>query len=189
MLKSYQMKRSAAEKSWLPWFGKNGKLALRWATLINRRRYPVQEQTFEGISTTRVQILTNWGNAQWGLLDAMLEEIQREFPAPSTALMQRLLTRMKDFSELFVIDADGNVICSSQATRPVRYNLSPKAIGTGLQQRLLHGPYIDPLTKEFGASSSKFHDAVTLMFYLPIKRDNKAVGWQVKHQRYRIVKF
>lgn len=176
MLKSYQMKRSAAEQSWLPWFGKNGKLALRWATLINRRRYPVQEQTFEGISTTRVQLLTNWANAQWGLLDAMLEEIQRELPAPSTALMQGLLTRMKDFSELFVIDADGNVICSSQATRPVRYNLSPKAIGTGLQQRLLHGPYIDPLTKEFGVSSSKFHDAVTLMFYLPIKRDNKALG-------------
>jgi len=68
MLKSDQMRRSSAETHWLKWLGKNGKLALRWATLINRRRYPVLEQTFEGISATRVQLLTHWANHQWSLM-------------------------------------------------------------------------------------------------------------------------
>ena len=80
MLKSELMKLSRDERCWLPWFGKTGKLAMRWATLINRRRYPILEQTFEGIANTRVQVLVGWANQQWALLEGMLGEVCRHLP-------------------------------------------------------------------------------------------------------------
>ncbi len=90
MLKSNAMQLSASEKSWLPWFGKNGKFALRWSTMINRRRYPVLEQTFEGIAATRVQILTGWAQHVWEVMEGMANEAERELPAPSSEFLQKL---------------------------------------------------------------------------------------------------
>jgi methyl-accepting chemotaxis protein len=176
MLKSHRMHLSGAEKHWLPWFGKTGKFAMRWATLINRRRYPILEKTFEGIASTRVQILIDWTNQQWALLDSMVEEIRRELPAPSDTLMQNMRRRSSDFSELFFIDPSGRVLASSCAGRTGRGGLSTQILEQGLKQRFLHGPYVDPQTLAIGASSSKFHDAVTLMFYLPLKDGEKIVG-------------
>ncbi|MGE7113640.1 hypothetical protein [Lysinibacillus sp. NPDC047702] len=36
------------------------------------------------------------------------------------------------------------------------------------KEPLLFGPFIDPLTEHIGAKSSKFHDAVTLLFLQPV---------------------
>lgn len=176
MLKSELMKLSRNEKCWLPWFGKTGKIAMRWATLINRRRYPILEQTFEGIANTRVRILTDWANQQWALLEGMKDEIRREVPAPSSKLMQSMLARSLDFSELLFIDTSGRVVASSDPAKSGRFNPPSKAIEIGLKGRFLHGPYIDLQTQAIGPSSSKFHDAVTLMFYLPIKSEDKVLG-------------
>ena len=176
MLKSEQMKRLATERSWLPWFGKTGKFAMRWSTFINRRRYPVLEQTFEGLATTRRQALVSWADQQWTLLDTMAEEVCRELPRPTTKLMQSMRARSADFSELLYIDTSGQVIASSHYANVASYKLPPRAVKLGLSQRFLHGPYVDSKTKEVGPSSSKFHDAVTLMFYLPISSGNKVVG-------------
>jgi methyl-accepting chemotaxis protein len=176
MLKSDLMRRDAAARSWLPWFGKTGKLALRWSTFINRRRYPILEQTFEGLATTRRQILVGWANQQWTLLEAMAEEVRRELPCPTTKLMQSLRVRCTDISELLYIDSSGRVLASSHFSNVASYKLPPKAVELGLRQRFLHGPYVDQKTKEVGPSSSNFHDAVTLMFYLPISADGKVVG-------------
>ncbi len=176
MLKSDHMRRDAHERSWLPWFGKTGKFAMRWATFINRRRYPILEQTFEGLAATRKQVLLGWANQQWALMEAMVEEVRRELPRPTTKLMQRMKARCADFSELVYIDTSGQVIASSHLTNVASYKLPAKAVEIGLSQRFLHGPYVDQKTKEVGPSSSKFHDAVTLMFYLPISTGGKVVG-------------
>lgn len=176
MLKSELMKLSRDEQCWLPWFGKTGKLAMRWATLINRRRYPILEQTFEGIANTRVQVLIGWANQQWALLEGMLGEVCRHLPAPSAAQMQSMMARSADFSELLFIDTGGRVLASSHADKFRRSSLPPEAVAQGLKQRFLHGPYIDPQTQVIGPSSSRFHDAVTLMFYLPVKLDDQVVG-------------
>ena len=176
MLKSELMKLSRDERCWLPWFGKTGKLAMRWATLINRRRYPILEQTFEGIANTRVQVLIGWANQQWALLEGMLGEVCRHLPAPSAAQMQSMVARSADFSELLFIDTGGRVLASSYTDKFGRSGLPPKAVEQGLKQRFLHGPYIDPQTQVIGPSGSKFHDAVTLMFYLPVKLDGKVIG-------------
>ena len=176
MLKSEQMELSSSEKHWLPWFGKTGKFAMRWATLINRRRYPILEQTFEGIAATRIQTLTGWANHQWVLLEGMAAEVVRELPEPTGTLMKNLVARSPDFSEIFVIDCDGRVIASSFPARVGASFQFPSVLRTAMSQRFLHGPYIDQTTQSIGPSSSKFHDAVTLMFYLPLKAEGKVVG-------------
>ena len=60
MLKSDRMDLSGDERHWLPWFGKTGKLAMRWATYFNRHRYPWLESAFDGIAETRVRLLSDW---------------------------------------------------------------------------------------------------------------------------------
>lgn len=176
MLQSKQMQLSAVEKCWLPWLGKTGKFALGWATLINRRRYPILEQTFEGIAATRVQILTGWAQHVWELLEGMANETQRELPAPTPYFFKNLAKQAPDFSELFLINTEGRVIASSHSARVGATDLSPQAVALGLKQPFLHGPYLDQKTKSIGASSSRFHDAVTLMFYLPLHQHGKLVG-------------
>ena len=67
VLKSSTMQLSAAERHWLPWFGRSGKLAMRWSCWLNRRTLPVLEQTFTSIADIRVRLLTNWAQAHWDL--------------------------------------------------------------------------------------------------------------------------
>lgn len=176
MLKSEQMKLSPSEKSWLPWFGKTGKFSMRWATFINRRRYSILEQTFEGIAATRTQTLLGWANHQWVLLEGMAAEVCRELPQPTLALMQNLVARSPDFSEIFVVDLAGRVTASSYPSLVGTSIQTPHVLQTASNQRLLHGPYVDKTTLSIGPSSSKFHDAVTLMFYLPLAADGEVIG-------------
>ncbi|MGZ4959733.1 MAG: methyl-accepting chemotaxis protein [Methylomonas sp.] len=176
MLKSRQMGLSPREKNWLPWLGKTGALAMSWATWINRRRYPVLEQTFEGIASTRVKILTSWADQHWAFLQGAAAEVIRQFPEPSMALLQAKMAQSSDFSELFVIDAQGTVLISTFSPRKGMADLPPQAVALGQKQRFLHGPYVDRNTLAIGPSSSRFHDAVTLMFYLPLQSDGQCLG-------------
>lgn len=177
MLKSEHMKLSSSEKRWLPWFGKTGKISMRWATLINRRRYSILEQTFEGIAATRIQTLLGWANHQWVLLEGMVAEVGRELPQPPTALLQNLTARAPDFSEIFLIDLAGRVTASSYPALVGTSIPHPNVLQKAGSGRFLHGPYVDKATLSVGASSSKFHDAVTLMFYFPLVVDGKSVGY------------
>ena len=62
------MSLSDKERKWLPWFGKTGKVAMRWATHVNRKRYSFLEAAFAGIAQTRVRILKDWAEQQWAHL-------------------------------------------------------------------------------------------------------------------------
>src|SRR5690606_9523934 len=55
-------------------------------------------------------------------------------------------------------------------------DLNPAAVEAGMRQPFLHGPYSDPVTRLLGPRSSKFHDAITLMFYQPIVQHGKTLG-------------
>jgi len=170
MLKSDLMELSANEKRWLPWFGKTGKLAMRWATHINRHRYPWLESAFEGIAQTRVRILTDWASQQWAHLDGF----EKSFPADGLPRNEWLSTRLRicrDCSELFVLDIHGKVIASSYASHVGQSDIPARVFESASKQRLLYGPYVDPLTLDIGPRTSNFHDAVTLLFLLPVFRD------------------
>ncbi|MET3998138.1 methyl-accepting chemotaxis protein [Marinobacterium sp. MBR-109] len=176
VLKSSAMQLSAAERHWLPWFGSTGKLAMRRACWLNRRTLPVVEQTFESIAEIRVRLLTGWAQAQWDMLADLALQVSECFPDCDRALLEHKRRQALDLSELALIDLEGRVTCSTVPARTGSQDLDPKAVSAGLQAPFLHGPYIDPVTLELGASSSRFHDEVTLMFYQPVKQGGKVVG-------------
>lgn len=175
-LKSDSMSLSSAERSWLPWFGINGKIKLGWSCFLNRNKYSFVERTFEGVANTRVNLLTGWAEGQWHLLNALAEEIT-DIQTTSTTTLERARQQSKDSSEIFLIDLDGVVIQSTYNRRIGSKDLQPNAVATGLSQPFLHGPYVDQQTLAIGPSSSKFHDAVTLMFYQPLQdADGQVTG-------------
>lgn len=176
-MKSLQMQLSSAERRWLPVFGKTGKIAMRWACYLNRRRYPVLEQTFDGIAANRVNMLRGWCHQQWELLENLAKEIEFEFPEIDEAALKRKAVVLRDCSEVFIIDKEGRMLASSRSGKAgKRPDLPSEAVKRGLRERFLHGPYIDPQTQSIGPSTSKFHDAVTLMFYQPLVCEGVTVG-------------
>jgi len=176
MLKSQRMNLSTAERGWLPWLGRNGKLAMRWATARNVKRYPAIEQTFEAFARTRVRILMNWTEQHWAYLDGLAREIAGGWPQTRRETLIHCRQRAEAFSEVFVLDPNGRVLCSSHAGRDGAQAAAPQAVAAGLRAPFLHGPYRDPVTKSLPPSTSRFHDAVTLMFYQPIVVDGTVVG-------------
>lgn len=174
-LKSSEMSLSSEEKSWLPWFGANGKISLGWSCFLNKNKYPVVEKTFQGIAKTRADLLINWTEGQWHLLEASAAQIN-DISDADMSLLRDTLKQSKDSSEVFIIDTQGTVTASTYAPRIGKKDLLPKAIEQGLKVPFLHGPYVDDKTLLIGASSSKFHDAVTLMFYKPIINDGECIG-------------
>jgi len=175
-LKSSLMSLTQAEKSWLPWFGDNGKLSLSWSCYLNKGIYPAVEQTFEGIANTRVKLLNTWVNSQWSHLDVLLEIFSESYPVIDLSVLEERLKLARDVSEYFVVDNQGKVINSTYKAHKNQQDLNANALSQGLTAPFLHGPYIDQNTLKIGPTSSKFHDAVTLMFYLPIKRGDQVLG-------------
>lgn len=175
-LKSSQMSLSQSERHWLPWFGSNGRFSLFWSCYLNKATYQNIEKTFEGISNTRVKLLNSWVNNQWSQLEVLLDVIGSDFPNISLEALEERLNIVPDVSEYFVIDTQGKVINSTFKERINQIDLDAKAVTAGLNDAFLHGPYVDENTIKIGPSSSKFHDAVTLMFYLPVKQNGISVG-------------
>jgi methyl-accepting chemotaxis protein len=176
LLRSESMPLTAAEKSWLPWFGKTGKLAMKWSCHLNATAYPVVEKTFEAIADTRVKLLQGWAQEHWQHLNELALGLSREAELAHTPLLGEKLAQARDFSELFVVDGSGVVLASTCPQHVGSKDLAPKAVAEGLKKAFLHGPYSDPLTLQIGPSSSRFHDAVTLMFYLPLEHQGQRIG-------------
>lgn len=175
-LKSHHMHLTSSEKNWLPWFGKNGKIALGISCFLNRGAYPVIEKTFEGISATRVKILTQWAEQKWMFLSQVAGQAEGSFPEIPQTFLAREQGNAPDFSELFVVDREGRVLSSSFSGRVGNRDLPEKALVEGLKTPFLHGPYVDSQTVRIGPSTSKFHDGVTLMFYHPLRRGSIVLG-------------
>lgn len=176
-LKSTSMQLSMAEKHWLPWFGANGKFALSYSCFVNKSIYPAIEQTFEGISSTRIKLLQQWANNQWDHLNGLSDIITQQDIIDYQSALQDKLNNAVDFSEIFILNEDGKVTHSTYRRFIGNQSQQKKALEQAKQGRFLHGPYTDPDTLTVGPSSSRFHDQVTLMFYLPLSKNNKHVGF------------
>ncbi|MDF2153389.1 methyl-accepting chemotaxis protein [Vibrio sp. CAU 1672] len=165
------MQLTFAERRWLPWFGKTGKLVMKTACYQNRHRVGMLEKTFESIAQTRVELLTSWTENQWCFLEDAAYYLQSKQESDYPDVLNKLLKRNPDFSELFLLDLNGMVSHSTYLRHVGSKGVSHAAFERALAQSFLHGPYVDPLTLEIGASSSAFHDAVTLMFYQTVKTE------------------
>ncbi|MEE3157757.1 MAG: methyl-accepting chemotaxis protein [Pseudomonadota bacterium] len=161
------MNLSAAERRWLPWFGPSGKLAMGWACWVNQNRYAQLESIFDSFAATRVRLLQQWCENQWSGLQSVAQHLGDDIGAIDEATLLKLRNKLPDASELFLLDSTGQPQCSS-AGQLGSLQPEPQAVRAGLQHRFLHGPYVDQRTRQLGPSTSSFHDAVTLMFYLPL---------------------
>ncbi|EWC39090.1 chemotaxis protein [Stutzerimonas stutzeri KOS6] len=170
------MHLSARERAWLPVFGRTGKLAMRWSCWLNRGVYPVVEQVFEGVAQSRVRILQGWVAAHWEHLADLADNLGEAFAHVDAEALEKKRTQLADLSELFVIDPQGRVLASTCAAHVGQQDLDGKAVAQGLARPFLHGPYRDPLTQRLGATTSRFHDTVTLMFYQPVHVGGKSLG-------------
>ncbi|MHB1286542.1 MAG: methyl-accepting chemotaxis protein [Leptospirales bacterium] len=175
-LKSQKMYLDPSERRWLPWFGKTGKVMLGFSCFLNRDTYPVVEKTFDGISATRVKILTQWADQKWMLLARLTGQVETLFPEIPKILLDTERAQAPDFSELFIIDRGGCILASTDSRRVGQKGVSAQALEQGLKAPFLHGPYEDLETERLGPSTSNFHDAVTLMFYHPLRKEGKLLG-------------
>jgi len=167
------MHLSAAERAWLPW---SQRLRMGWACWLNRDIQPALERTFEGIAQTRVGILREWALAHWTQLADLAAACEGDPSRLDCATLARKREQLPDLSELFVLDAQGRVLASTRSARVGSLSGETRALAQGLRRPFLHGPYRDPDTLALGPSSSRFHDAVTLMFYQPIEAAGGARG-------------
>ena len=174
-MQNNSMALSDKERRWLPWFGKTGKLAMRWATHVNRKRYSFLEAAFAGIAQTRVRILKDWAEQQWAHLGGFAVIIAAS-GLPDDDWFSSHLPICSDCTELFALDAQGTVIRSSHRPHIGKSTVSPDALEQAKQREFLHGPFIDPLTRTIGPRHSKFHDAVTLLFMLPVRRQGELLA-------------
>ncbi|MDX1816266.1 MAG: methyl-accepting chemotaxis protein [Marinobacter sp.] len=167
-LKSDSMNLTPAERGWLPFWGATGKLRMGWSCFLNRSMYGTNEHIFESIARTRRDALIGWAEDKWSFLEVLGQRLTGQTDEVVSELLGATAARLREISELFVIDQDGRVLVSSVPTREGRQDLPPKAVARGLEQRFLHGPHIDTVTADLGPTTSRFHDAVTLMFYQPV---------------------
>ncbi|MBL3559061.1 MULTISPECIES: methyl-accepting chemotaxis protein [Marinobacter] len=165
-LKSDAMALTRSERHWLPWFGRNGKLALSWSCRLNCSRYQINEQIFENAARIRVALLQDWTESKWSFLESLTQRLSALAPDQIPAFLEENRGRLRDISELFVIDQRGQVLGSTTHGRK-EDRLPEGAVRRGLSERFLHGPYKDPVTLRLGPTTSRFHDDVTLMFYQP----------------------
>jgi methyl-accepting chemotaxis protein len=170
------MNLTEAERRWLPWFGSTGKLAMRRACRLNRGRKDELEQTFESIAQTRVDLLQDWAENQWAFLSNAALYLSSKSADERSDTLWHLLQRGSDFSELFIVDGNGKSRFSSHKPNIGKRLTNDKALQKGCFAPYLHGPYVDKQTLALGASSSAFHDAVTLMFYQPFEDENGVRG-------------
>ncbi|WP_027390291.1 methyl-accepting chemotaxis protein [Chrysiogenes arsenatis] len=171
-LKSDAMNLRPSEQKWLPWFGKTGKIAMRWSCALNRHSYKSVEETFEGIAETRVALLQGWTQQKWEYLANIAKLLADDFPNHVESIIKARKAQLREISELFVVDPSGKIIASTQSQRIGKRHEHERALAAGMRQPFLHGPYVDPDTEKFGATTSSFHDAVTLMFCQPIAAAN-----------------
>ncbi|MGL4755265.1 MAG: methyl-accepting chemotaxis protein [Aeromonadaceae bacterium] len=174
-LQSDLMALSQQERHWLPLFGKAGKLAMRWAYRRNRDRVEAMEQAFNSFAATRQALLLQWSEEQWSLLESMALTLPPLAALEPVWLRERQVL-LADASELFVLAADGQLLASSRQEGGGWQSLSADLLRRQGQGRLLQGPYRDERTRLLGASSSTFHDAVTLMFHQPVYQQGERVA-------------
>lgn len=175
-LKSLSMRRFPKELHWLDWWGATGKIKMRWSWWLNQHRAADVESIFEGIVQTRRKLLLQWAEQQWAYLGCLSRDIEKNWPAVSGGFLAEACRVQKEISEIFIIDTQQRVLNSSHAAHVGQRERNTPACEQGLKAPFLHGPYADPLTRALGATTSTFHDDMTLMFYQPLRINGVVTG-------------
>ncbi|MBM7567969.1 methyl-accepting chemotaxis protein [Paenibacillus sacheonensis] len=173
------------------WLGFRKGLPLWWSHKLNADTEADVADIFEGIADTRMDLLHAWTTEYWDHLDRLLTQMSQEngpgAETPESALLAQMFAetraRASDFSEVFLLDREGKVACSTDMRHTGEKYGSGSLIASGLAyakgtadaRKCLFGPYADPWTLKLGPSTSSFHDKMTLLFISPIVRGGE---WQ-----------
>ena len=171
-----RMVLSASEQHWLPWFGRTGKWAMRRSCWLNRDRYPAMESTFNSFAETRIKILTQWSEHLWQYLDGGAERLANLGLDACLSVLSGQLSELPDVTEVFILSRDNQVLASSASGRIGQQGPNSAVLERALVAPMLYGPYVDDDTLKLGASTSRFHDAVTLLFMQPIRHGAQIIG-------------
>lgn len=142
---------------------------------LNRNLKEQSEQVFEGISKGRKKALDNWFRDKWIQLENTCGMI-KSFNENNHLLTKELDSRLKeydDFCEFLILNEKGRVLAST-CGQHIGLDMSrlPNYEKSMDNEKLMYGPYEDPLTLDIDLSRKKFADEVTLMFSVPYINDN-----------------
>ncbi|QCT03439.1 methyl-accepting chemotaxis sensory transducer [Paenibacillus algicola] len=165
---------------------------------LNRHMQKDVEHIFEGIAENRKDLLMSWTTEYWGHLERLQHVMQESFTASDatanarsghskpehwSSLLGQVYTRAADFTELFILDPQGQVQYSTHGDHIGTCYAAGSSIGDAVQYaqntaegRMLLGPYADSRTQELGARSSSFHDAMTLLFIQVMLHEGTCTG-------------
>jgi len=160
----------------LRWTSIKEKVNLWWNYQLNKKTLKMKEEVFVSIAKTRVDLLTSWANDRWLSLENRAQVIIQTPPSLLNPFLEESKEKSTYFTELFLVNEKFIVFASSyidhigQKYDTLHNPMLKKAIHQVIttKQPLLYGPFIDPLTEKIGARSSRFHDAVTLLFLQPV---------------------
>lgn len=146
---------------------------------LNKRTAQTKQEIFEGITKTRVDLLQSWTRDRWLSLENRVQVIVQTEQHEMDAFLAESKEKSSYFTELFLLNNEAEVVASSYSQHIGKHYsgmndpIYNKAIKQVFQTKepLLYGPFIDPLTEKIGASSSHFHDAVTLLFLQPVLKE------------------
>lgn len=132
------------------------------------------ERIFQGIASGRKKALDNWFNDIWFALEstrdtilAYLQDNELNLDELIDILNDKKL-QFKDFSELFIINQEGEVRVSTHKNSLGKYKKDLPNFQQGMEMNpYMYGPFIDKESLEIGSGSSKFFDEVTLIFSIP----------------------
>ena len=158
------------------WLSFKEGIPLWWSYRLNEKTKKRNEEVFESIAKARVDLLQAWTMDRWVSLESRAAEVIRYRADEMNSFLARSKERSTYFTELFLVNREATVFASSyEKHNGMNYALGKtpmyeQALHTVWQTEkpLLYGPFIDPITVEIGARSSKFHDEVTLLFLQPI---------------------
>ena len=147
--------------------------------LRNRRLKNQSAKILDGIARGRKKALETWFRDTWVALeltrDTVLSyldhyELNHE---DLSKILEDKREQFRDFSELFIINEEGNVLISTEYIHLNQSEIQLPNYKRGMEGKpLMYGPYVDPLTLKIGKCNSTFFDAVTLMFSLPLENKN-----------------
>jgi len=150
------------------------RLWMSWLWFINRRLHDTRKNTFQGIAQTRQKIIESWVDTTWAVLDSASQRLGLYAGAPEANDIRLFRQQLPDCTEIALINpATGMIIAScidGRAGKPWEQAQALARSSKADRRPFLHGPYIDPVTLALGPSTSAYHDAVSLMFYHPLKR-------------------
>lgn len=133
-----------------------------------------KEKIFQGIAQGRKKALENWFNDIWFAMESTRDTILAYLQdnelnlSEMSEILEDKKNQFKDFSELFIINQEGEVRVSTSKGSLGKNRMSLPNYEHGMQMKpYMYGPFVDKESLDIGKSSSKFFDEVTLIFSIP----------------------